>query len=442
MKKLSVHPCKTIEGALEIPGDKSISHLAIIFGALADGFTHVTGFLPSEDCLCTLRIFQALGVSIEEMDDTALVIEGVKGEFKPSREFLDCGNSDIAMHLNAGLLAGQPFPSRLFGDALLSQRPMQRIITPLRQMGARITALGEKGRPPLHIDSASLNGIRYESPVASAQLKTCLLLAGLFANGMTTVVEPETTRDHTERILAHFHAAPKIEGRAVSVHGGTRLHGADFKVPGDFSSAAFWIVAAAVAPRANLTLLNVGLNPTRTGLLGVLLRMGAQIRESVEADASEPYGTLQIRGGRLSGTTIAGKEIPNVIDELPILTVAGALAEGETIIEDASELRVKETDQIAAMVANLRAFGVDVEEQDDGMIIHGGAPLHAAHAQSYGDPRIAMACAILGLFAKGTSLIDNADCIATSYPTFERDLAQITAASASTWQRIWAFQPV
>lgn len=427
---LVVQPSRRIEGEIKMPGDKSVSHRAVIFAALADGSTRVTNFLPGEDCLCTLAAMQALGCPIEVIDSTTLLVHGTAGKLRGALEPLDCGNSGTGMRLLAGVLAGQPFRSVLFGDRSLSSRPMKRIMDPLRLMGAKIEGEKPKDTAPLHIDGHTLKGIDYASPVSSAQLKTCLLLAGLCATGTTSVTEPTQSRDHTERLFEHFHAPLTRDGRTVRVRGGTILHGHDLVVPGDFSSAAFWIVAAAAMPNAFLTITQLGLNPTRTGLLSVLLRMGGQIRETVEHNVAEPYGTLQVVGRQLKGTQIGGEEIANVIDELPILAVAAALAEGETVISNAEELRVKETDRIAAMAENLRAFGVPVEEKPDGMIIQGGAKLTGAQVQSFGDHRVAMSCAILALFAQGPSRILDTGCIATSYPTFEQDLHFLTDQSS------------
>lgn len=423
---LVVQPSRRIEGEIRMPGDKSISHRAVIFGGLADGPSHITNFLPGEDCLCTLAAMQALGCSIEVIDQTTLLVHGVAGKLRPAYESIDCGNSGTAMRLLAGVLAGQSFRSVLYGDRSLSGRPMKRIIDPLATMGADIKGDGPKGCAPLQINGRPLKGIEYNSPIASAQLKTCLLLAGLFAAGTTSISEPHQSRDHTERLFEHFHAPLAHEERTLRVRGGTMLHGKDLLVPGDFSSAAFWIVAAAAMPNAALTITQLGLNPTRTGLLSVLLRMGGQIRETVEANVAEPYGTLQVVGRQLKGTQIGGEEIANVIDELPIIAVAAALAEGETVISNAEELRVKETDRIAAMAENLRAFGVPVEEKPDGMIIQGGAKLTGAQVRSFGDHRVAMSCAILALFSQGPSRIIDTGCIATSYPTFVRDLNELT----------------
>ncbi len=438
MNHLRIIPSPKIDGEITVPGDKSISHRAVIFASLAHGPTRVTGFLPGEDCLCTLRALQAMGAQIEIIDETTLLIEGIKGAFKAPWEPLDCGNSGTGMRLLAGLLAGQPFASKLFGDASLSRRPMKRIIDPLTKMGAKITATGDKHTPPLAIEGTPLTGIDYKSPVASAQVKSCVLIAGLLAQGTTRVTDPIQSRDHTERLLAHFYAPAQVEGLTVTVRGGNKLHGNDLQVPGDFSSAAFWLVAAAATPGSRLTIRNVGLNPTRTGLLNVLIRMGAQIREHVEAPSAEPFGTLEVIGTRLHGVEIGGAEIPNIIDEIPILSVAAALADGQTTIRDAKELRVKESDRIKAMATNLRAFGVPVVEQPDGMIVDGGHLIRHAKVESFGDHRIAMACAVLALSADHPSRIEDTDCIATSYPGFEKHLEFLTQKYAQSLpERTW-----
>ena len=430
---LTVRQVRQIGGEITVPGDKSLSHRSVLFAALADGTTAITGFLPGEDCVCTMRALQAMGTGIEVESKTSLLVHGTAGKLQPPLEPLDCGNSGTAMRLIAGILAAQPFKSRLIGDASLSGRPMKRIVDPLRLMGAKIQGQGDKHTAPLEIEGGTLKGIDYTLPVASAQLKSCILLAGLFANGTTSVTEKTPSRDHTERLLAHFHAPPVIDfstdgkGKTIRVRGGTRLHGRDFNVPGDFSSAAFWIVAAAALPGSDLTITNLGMNGTRTGLLSVLLRMGAHLRENITDSSCEPVGTLRVFGRQLRGTRIAGAEIANVIDELPIIAVAAALAEGDTEIRDAQELRVKETDRIAAMAGNLREFGVTVTEHEDGMTVHGGSKLFGAKVGSFGDHRIAMACAILGLFSQGETTIEETGCIATSYPTFQEDLLKIAS---------------
>jgi len=432
---LTVRTIRHLGGEITVPGDKSLSHRAVLFSALADGTTVIDGFLPGEDCVCTMRALQAMGTTIEVESKTRLIVHGTGGKLLAPMEPLDCGNSGTAMRLMAGVLAGQPFTSRLIGDASLSSRPMKRIVDPLVQMGAKIAGKGEKHTAPLEITGGSLTGIAYKLPVASAQLKSCILLAGLFANGTTSVTETTPSRDHTERLLAHFHAPPVIDltpddkgktvRKTIHVRGGTKLHGRDFDVPGDFSSAAFWIAAAAAWPGADLTISNLGLNGTRTGLLSVLTRMGARIDERIADSSCEPYGSVHVYGKKLKGTKIFGAEIANVIDELPIISVAAALAEGVTEIRDAHELRVKETDRIAAMAENLRKFGVEVTEYEDGMSIQGGAKLTGARVGSFGDHRIAMSCAILGLFSKGETTVEDIGCIATSYPTFQDDLNKV-----------------
>lgn len=429
MSQLTVRPIRTLNAEIQVPGDKSISHRAAMFASFASGTSYITGFLPSEDCLYTVKIMRALGAHIDRVDETTLIIEGCNGRFLKPAEALDCGNSGTSMRLIAGLLAGQPFEATLFGDASLSRRPMKRVVEPLEKLGAHVTCKGESLRPPITIKGGHLKGITYKTPVPSAQVKSCVLLAGLQAEGKTTVEEDLLTRNHTEQMLRHFHASVVQEKKnTVTVYGNHPLNAENVNVPGDFSSAAFWLVAAGAFPGARVVLPNVGLNPTRTGLLTVLTRMGVNITEQVHYPGAEPMGSLIIQEGTLlRSTEIGGAEIPNVIDELPILAVAGALAEGVTVIRDAAELRVKETDRIAALAANLRAFGVEVEETPDGLAIQGRCKLRGARVSSFGDHRIAMAFAILGLFAKGETIIDDAECIPTSYPSFERDFARVMA---------------
>ncbi|MDB6173572.1 MAG: aroA [Chthoniobacteraceae bacterium] len=400
-----------------------------MLAAMSNGPCVIRGFLTSEDCLCTVSAMRALGIEIETPEPTTLIVHGRKGQFTAPTRDIDCGNSGTTMRLMAGLLAGQPFRSRLVGDASLSKRPMRRVIEPLTQMGARITAEGKDGRPPLLIEGSKLNPIQYVSPVASAQVKSAVLLAGMFAQGKTSVTEPSQSRDHTERMLEYFLVRPQINELTVSIHGGQIPESREFDVPGDISSAAFWLVAAAAHPRSRLLVKNVGLNQTRSGIIKVLLRMGAHVKEVVEVDQAEPMGSIDITGTRMKGTRIEGSEIPNVIDELPILAVAGALAQGKTIIADARELRVKETDRIAAIATNLRAMGAQVLETEDGMEITGGLPLHGARVDSFGDHRIAMAFAIAGLFAEGETTITNTECVSTSYPDFDKQLELVMKES-------------
>jgi 3-phosphoshikimate 1-carboxyvinyltransferase len=401
-----------------------------MLSALSRGSCVIRGFLPGEDCLSTMEAMRTLGVELEQPNATTLIIYGTGGEFKKPDKNIDCGNSGTTMRLLSGLLAGQPFESCLFGDASLSKRPMKRVIDPLSQMGARITADNPPDRPPLRVHGGPLKAIDYASPVASAQVKSAVLLAGLFAEGTTSVTEPTLSRDHTERMLEYFGVRVERKGLKVSVKGGSRPEPRNFRVPGDVSSAAFWLVAAAAAPGAHLRVNHVGLNPSRTGVLAVLTRMGARVREFEFQNEGEPIGTIDIEGAALKATRIEGKEIPNVIDELPILAVAAALANGVTVIADAAELRVKETDRLAAIAHHLREMGVPVVEHPDGLEITGGARLKGAELDSLGDHRIAMAFAIAGLFAEGETVITGTDCVNTSYPGFYETLQRVAAERA------------
>lgn len=429
MSILHSRPLKHIPTEISVPGDKSISHRSVMFAALCEGVTQIENFLPSEDCLASMKAMIALGADIEVLEAAkdgkglTLSVTGRGMKLREPAAPVDCGNSGTTMRLLSGILAAQSFECRLFGDDSLSKRPMKRVADPLSQMGARIEGHGERICAPLTIRGGELRPIIYPLPVASAQVKSAVLLAGLQAPGKTTVIEPAPTRDHTERLLAHFRIKTVRDGASVTIYGGQKPEPRNLTVPGDISSAAFWMVATAAVPGAQITIRNVGLNPTRTGVINVLLRMGAQIQDSVEHLDGEPTGNVIVKGGDLNATVIGGAEIPNVIDELPVLAVAAALARGQTIIRDARELRVKETDRIAAVAHNLRLMGVPVDEFEDGMEITGGAPLMAAEIDSYGDHRIAMAFAVAGLFASGVTAINNTDCIATSYPGFENDLA-------------------
>ena len=375
----------------------------------------------------TVNAMRALGIKIEQPEPDTLIVHGKKRVLTPPKKDIDCGNSGTTMRLLAGLLAGQTFESRLVGDAGISKRPMDRVIAPLRQMGANIVGEGPDQTSPLRIHGGSLRGIHYRLPVASAQVKSALLLAGLFARGKTTVEEPSPTRNHTEVLLNYFLVRTAQDDGSVTVFGDQVPESRDFTIPGDISSAAFWLVAAAAQPRGHLLVRGVGLNETRTAFLGVLLRMGAQVREAIEdVDQLEPRGVVEVTGVPLKGTVIQGKEVSQFIDELPILAVAGALANGQTIIRHAQELRVKETDRIAAIAHNLRAMGAQVTEMNDGLQIYGPAPLHGARVASFGDHRIAMAFAIAGLFAEGETIVQDADCIRESYPEFPTVLEQFT----------------
>jgi len=413
-----------IDAEITVPGDKSISHRAAIIAALSNGVCTLRGFLPSEDCMHTVNALRALGIQIDQPRPDELIVHGKKRVLTAPSAEIDCGNSGTTMRLMAGLLAGQTFESRLVADASLARRPMERVILPLRKMGAIITAEGPEQTPPLRVQGGGLRGISYSSPVASAQVKGSVLLAGLFARGKTTVNEPSLSRNHTELLFNYFLVrTAKGDNGSVSVFGDQVPESRDFSIPGDLSSAAFWLVAAAAQPGGHLLVRDVGLNDTRTALLGVLVRMGAQVREAVEnVDQLEPIGIVEVTGAPLKGTVIQGKEVPQLIDELPILAVAGALASGTTIIRHAQELRVKETDRIAAIAHNLRIMGAQVIEMKDGLEIHGPAPLHGARVASFGDHRIAMAFAVAGLFADGETIVQDAGCIRESYPGFEAAL--------------------
>jgi 3-phosphoshikimate 1-carboxyvinyltransferase len=426
--ELRVKRAPRIDIEITVPGDKSISHRAVIIAALSNGPCTLRGFLPSEDCMHTVNAMRALGIKIEQPEPATLIVHGKKRVLNAPKEEINCGNSGTAMRLLAGLLAGQSFESRLVADAGLSRRPMDRVIAPLCEMGASIVAEGPDGTAPLRIRGGSLRGIHYRPPVASAQVKGALLLAGLFARGKTTVEEAVPTRNHMEKILNYFLVRTAVEDHgSITVFGDQVPESRDFAIPGDISSAAFWLVAAASQPRGHLLIRDIGLNDTRTALLAVLLRMGAQVREAVEEiDQLEPRGIVEVTGSPLKATVIHGKEVPQLIDELPILSVAGAMARGKTIIRQAEELRVKETDRIAAIAHNLRTMGVHVAELTDGLEIHGPAPLHGARVASFGDHRIAMAFAIAGLFADGETVVQDAECIRESYPGFETVLEEFT----------------
>lgn len=420
-----------LHGTITVPGDKSISHRVAILGALADGSMQVRNYLCSEDCLNTLRAMQQLGAAVTPGDcpqDFTLTGTGMTPR-APERD-IDCGNSGTGMRLMAGVLAALPFNSCLYGDESLQSRPMKRIIDPLSAMGARLTACGKKaGCAPLKIEGGTLHPIRYELPMASAQVKSAVLLAGMLAEGTTAVHQPAITRDHTERLFAHFGVPCSVseDGLDIAVTGPVRIKAADIVIPGDISSAAFWLVAASIVPGSEITLRHVGLNPTRDAIVTVLRRMGADITVTNRVDAGEPYGDITVRAAeKLTATTVQQEEIPNLIDEIPVLAVAAAFAEGTTVIRNAAELRVKESDRIATTAGNLRAMGAAVEEFPDGMEITGGKPLHGATLESYGDHRIAMGFLMAGLMAEGETTLLNCRNINTSYPGFENHLRELT----------------
>jgi 3-phosphoshikimate 1-carboxyvinyltransferase len=402
--------------------------------AAQTGTSTINGFLASDDCINTLNAVRALGASVD-MTGTKVVIRGVGGVFKAASGTLDMGNSGTGMRLMAGLLAGQPFVSEMTGDASLRSRPMKRIKEPLELMGAKVELLGANGCAPVRIHGGGLRGINYRLPVASAQVKSCVLLAGLFADGETTVVEPEPTRDHTERMFKAMGLNVEVNGLNISVKGhgrnGPQIRSGSWLVPADFSSAAFWIGAAACREGCEVFLPNVGLNPRRTAFLDVLKRMGADVECRMENSEWEPTGTVVVRGRKLKGVDVGGAEIPNLIDELPMLAVVGALAGGKTVIRDAAELRVKESDRIATVCAGLAKLGVSVEEKRDGMIISGAAKIRGGvDVDSLGDHRIAMGMAMLALSADSPVRVLNVSCIATSYPNFWEHMSHLTGEHA------------
>lgn len=427
MRSWTLHASDRFAGALRLPGDKSISHRSLLLGVLALGTTEVRGFLRSQDCLATLTALRALGAEIEESPEGGLRIigRGPEGLREPDT-ILDAGNSGTALRLLAGLVAGRPFFSVLTGDASLRRRPMRRVVDPLAAMGATLLGRGGGQFPPLAIRGRELSGIAWESPVASAQVKSAILLAGLQARGETSVTEPMLSRDHTERMLTAFGAPSRRRGNTVTVSGQARLRPARIAVPGDLSSAAFFLVAAAVRPDAELLIQDVGVNPTRTGLLEVLEAMGAAVsRERERVEAGEPVADLRVRGARLRGTRIQGHLVPRLIDEIPALAVAAALAAGETVISGAAELRVKEVDRLAALAGELAKLGVMVAEDPDGLRIVGGRQLKGAVVSSRGDHRMAMSLAIAGLFADGDTRIQDVECVETSFPGFAQALAEL-----------------
>lgn len=420
-----VTPSKIRDATIAVPGDKSISHRALMLGAVARGQTEISGFLAGEDCLATLAAMRALGVSVHELGPTELTVDGAgrDGLCRPG-SVLDLGNSGTAMRLMAGLLAGQPFDSVLDGDESLRSRPMGRIITPLSRMGATIDS--DDGRPPLSIHgSSSLEAIDYEMPVASAQVKSSVLLAGLYANGVTSVAEPAVTRDHTERMLGSMGVEVKRSNGRVSIAGGQTLAGCPITVPGDLSSASFVILAALLAERADVLIEGVGINPTRTGVIDILLTMGAEIEIlNARCEGEEPVGDLRVRSSRLQGGTIDPALVSLAIDEFPVLFVAAAAAAGDTVFTGIGELRVKESDRIAAMAAGLRVLGIDVQESEDGAVISGGK-FNGGRVKSFGDHRVAMALSIAGTVATDIVEVDDVAAVDTSFPGFVECLASV-----------------
>ena len=422
---MEIKKLTNLHGEITVPGDKSISHRAVMFGSLAKGTTRITHFLEGADCLSTISCFRKMGIDIENNNGEILVHgKGLHGLSSPT-DILDVGNSGTTTRLISGILAGQNFVSELTGDDSIQSRPMKRIMTPLLSMGADITSIKGNNCVPLRIAGHPLKAIHYDSPVASAQVKSCVLLAGMYSDGVTSVTEPVLSRNHTEIMLNYFGAQVTSEGTTASIVPEPSLHAREITVPGDISSAAYFIAAGLLVPGSEILLKNVGINPTRDGLLRVCKDMGADITMlNVNMDG-EPTADLLVRTSSLHGTTVSGEIIPTLIDEIPMIAVMAAFAEGTTIIKDAKELKVKESDRILVMAENLSRMGADITPTDDGMIIHGGKPLHGAVIDSYLDHRVAMSFAIAGLLCDGPLSIKGGDCVKISYPEFYEDLYRL-----------------
>lgn len=419
MNSITLNPVSCLRGEIAVPGDKSISHRSIMLGALANGVTTVRGFLRGEDNMATMKAFRAMGVAIEDDGETiAIHGSGLRGLQEPG-DVLDCGNSGTTIRLITGLLAGQNFFSVVTGDQYLRKRPMKRVVEPLSLMGASIRGRKQGTLAPLAISGSSLRPIEYRSPVSSAQVKSAIMLAGLYADGETTVFEPSLSRDHSERMFTLFGASLTRLENGVIVRGGQELRGQEVVVPGDISSAAFFMVAALITPGSELLIRNVGVNPTRTGVIDILKQMGGSIELLDERELSgEPVADILVRTSQLKGISIAGDVVPRAIDEFPAVCVAAACAEGRTTIRDAKELRVKETDRIAAMAKNLRLLGVEVSECDDGMDVVGAESLRGCEVDSFGDHRIAMSLSVASLVARNGMTVKDTECVATSFPSF------------------------
>ncbi len=424
---LTVRATPRLAGETTVPGDKSITHRALLFGAMGDGPSRIWDHLEGGDCRATMACLERLGIVVERVAEAEIIVHGrgLRG-WRPPAAPLDCGRSGTTMRLLAGLLAGQSFPSVLTGDAQLLGRPMGRVVEPLRRMGARIRAT-EENSPPLEIDGGSLQGVRYELPVASAQVKSCVLLAGLYAQGPTVVVEPAPSRDHTERMLRARGAPLESRGFEHTLAGPVeRLSALDIRVPGDLSSAAYLLVAALLAREGRLVVRGVSVNPTRTGLLSVLNRMGARMTlQNLRSEGGEPVADLSAEPSTLRAAEVGGDLVPRMIDEFPILALAATQAEGVTRVRDAAELRVKESDRISAIVGELSALGAHIQERPDGFNVHGPTPLHGGPVHSHGDHRLAMTLAVAGLVASGSTRVQHAECVADSYPGFERVLGDL-----------------
>lgn len=408
-----------LAGSIQIPGDKSISHRSVMFGAIANGVTTVTNFLLGDDCLSTIACFRKLGVKIEQnQDELRIYGKGFTGLAEPA-EVLDVGNSGTTIRLMLGILAGRPFFTALQGDSSIARRPMTRVTLPLTQMGASIDGRKGGGYTPLTVRGGALQAIHYELPVASAQVKSAVLFAGLQADGTTTIIEPSETRDHTERMIQYFGGNIEKHDQVITVTGGQKLSANNVHVPGDISSAAFFLVAGAIVPESEICLKNVGLNPTRTGIIDVMKEMGAEIKiESANNADFEPSGDITVSTSGLKGTVIEGSMIPRLIDEIPIIALLATQAEGKTVIKDAQELKVKETNRIDTVVQELSKLGASIEATEDGMIIHGKSNLTGGCVSSHGDHRIGMMLSIAALISKGEIVLEHPEAISVSYPDF------------------------
>lgn len=417
-----IQKIKKAAGQIKVPGDKSISHRAVMLGSLANGVTEISGFLKGADCLSTIDCFRKMGIDIDINGENVTVHgNGLRGLKKPD-EMLYTGNSGTTTRLLCGILAGQNFDTSITGDASIQKRPMGRVVKPLSMMGAKI----ENEYCPLYITGTKLHGIDYKMPVASAQVKTAIILAGLYADGETVIHEIEKSRDHTELMLSAMGADLTVDNLDITVKPTNDLTAVNVDVPGDISSAAFFLVLGAIMPNSQITVTNVGINPTRTGIIDVLKDMGADITlENVHTSAGETVANITVRSSSLKGTTVGGDIIPRLIDELPIIAVAAVFADGQTVIKDAQELKVKETNRIRAVVDEFNKCGIDITETDDGMIINGGKSIHGADFKTYGDHRMAMSLTVLAQLADGESTLDDSDCACVSYPTFFDDFYKL-----------------
>lgn len=417
-----IQKIKKAIGQIKVPGDKSISHRAVMLGSLANGVTEISGFLKGADCLSTIDCFRKMGIDIDINGENVTVHgNGLRGLKKPD-EMLYTGNSGTTTRLLCGILAGQNFDTSITGDASIQKRPMGRVVKPLSMMGAKI----ENEYCPLYITGTKLHGIDYKMPVASAQVKTAIILAGLYADGETVIHEIEKSRDHTELMLSAMGADLTVDNLDITVKPTNDLTAVNVDVPGDISSAAFFLVLGAIMPNSRITVTNVGINPTRTGIIDVLKDMGADITlENVHTSAGETVADITVRSSSLKGTTVGGDIIPRLIDELPIIAVAAVFADGQTVIKDAQELKVKETNRIRAVVDEFNKCGIDITETDDGMIINGGKSIHGADFKTYGDHRMAMSLTVLAQLADSESTLDDSDCACVSYPTFFDDFYKL-----------------